>query len=194
MKINRPVARKWRYAWNVWCHTRLLFCSTVVNGKISRWVLWNTCVATTILITQFKGWEVQSRMTQYAWTYVTSCDNNPSQNPGASFHRFPSNRDRRARWLSCLGWMRASWGSLLQVCSRHLPDGDAKREPMAHSGLLPVCHGSKHHRNYSCYFGSIIIQLWRTEPGRSGCMPVDIARPPRSCSYFNWFSLHVCSL
>ena len=39
-------------------------------------------------------------MMQYAWTYITSCDNNPSQNPGTSFHRFPSDRDRRARWLS----------------------------------------------------------------------------------------------
>jgi len=26
-----------------------------------------------------------------------------------------------------------------RVCSKQLPNGDAKKEPMAHSGLLPVC-------------------------------------------------------
>ena len=117
LPLDRQVAHKWKYAWNVWRHIRLLFYSIVVNGKISRWALWNTCMATTIPITQFKWdkqetwklttvckqWksdEIWSRTTRYAWTYITSCDNNPSQNPGTSFYRFPSNRDRRMRWLS----------------------------------------------------------------------------------------------
>ena len=64
---------------------------------------------------EWESVEVWSRTIQNAWTYVTSCHNNPSQNLGASFHRFPSDRDRRARWLSMLGMNESQWGSPLRL-------------------------------------------------------------------------------
>jgi len=80
---------------------------------------------------------------QYAWTYITSCGDNLSQNPGASFHWLPSDWDSG---LACLGWMRG----MLTV-----------------SWVVPgIFHSSKHHRNYSCYFRSIlawqkvVVCLW----------------------------------
>ena len=73
-----------------------------MNGKFGRWAVWNACVFTTIC-EEWESVEVRSRTTQYTWTHVMNCDNNPSQNPGASSHRFPSNWGRRARWLSVFG-------------------------------------------------------------------------------------------
>ena len=64
----------------------------------------------------------------------TVCGNNRSQDPSVSFHRFPSNPDRRARWLSVFGMEESELRSQTRVCSRHFPDGDAKTEPMATLG------------------------------------------------------------
>ena len=88
------------------------------------------------------------------WTYVpvTCGGNNPSLDPSAAFHRFPSDPGRRPRWFSVSGMDARQRRSQSRACSRHFPNSNAKREPTARSGLLQV-RGSKHHRNHSCTRG-----------------------------------------
>ena len=188
MSVNRPVARKRKYAWNVWRHIRLLFCMQHVKycsewlNRLGRWALWNargynyadypslsdhsdkqeTWTLTTVC-EEWESVEVRARTTRYAWTYVTSCDTQARIRapPSTDFQVIEiGERDG----IACLGWVRASWGSLSGVFSRHLLDGDAKENQW----LTQVCYlydsmsaAVKRHRNNSCYFRSIIIHLWR---------------------------------
>jgi len=62
------------------------------------------------------------------------CGNNRSRDPSASFHRFPSDQDRRARWLTIFGIEESQLRPQSRVCSWHFPDGDAQREPEATIG------------------------------------------------------------
>ena len=99
--------------------------------------------------------EVWTRTMQYAWTYVMSYGNSLSQNPGTSFHWYPGNQDRGVRWLSVLGMNESQLMVTVASLSQAPPQW-----------LAQVCslyvHSSNCHRNYSCYFQSIIIQLWRS--------------------------------
>jgi len=63
------------------------------DDKQETWML-------TMVCEEWESDETWLRTTQHTLTYITSCDNNLSQNPGTSFYRFPSDRDRRVRWLS----------------------------------------------------------------------------------------------
>jgi len=62
------------------------------------------------------------RTMYHAWTYVKGCGNNPSQNPSASLDQFPSDRDRRVRWLSVFrmneSQLRVTVRSLFQAPSQ----------------------------------------------------------------------------
>ena len=111
---SHPVVPWWFETW-AWLQLYRLHNLSDHGDKQETWTLTTVC----------KEWEpveVRLRMTQNAWTYITSCDNNPSQNLGASFHWFPSNRDRRARWLSMLGMnesqLRVAVASFFQAPSQ----------------------------------------------------------------------------
>ena len=81
--------------------------------------------------------KVQTRSRRFCWTMpghtCIVCGNNPSQDPSVSFHRFPSDPERRVRWLS-VGMDETQLRSQSRVCSRHFPDGDVKKEPMVTLG------------------------------------------------------------
>ena len=61
------------------------------------------------------------------------CRNNRSNNPGTSFHRFPSDSERSV-WLSVFQLSESDVKSYSQVCSRHFPDGDVKNNPQVNLG------------------------------------------------------------
>lgn len=51
-----------------------------------------------------------------------------------SFHRFPSDLERRASWFQAFGIDESQLKSQSRVCCRHFRDGDAKNEPLASLG------------------------------------------------------------
>ena len=63
-----------------------------------------------------------------------ACGNNRSSDPGASFHRFPSNPERRNVWLRVFQLSESDVKSYSRVCSRHFPDGDVKKDPQVNLG------------------------------------------------------------
>ena len=62
------------------------------------------------------------------------CGNNPNQDTGVSFHRFPSERTRRERWLEVFELEESQLKLQSQVCSRHFPNGDSKKNPLVTLG------------------------------------------------------------
>ena len=137
---------------------------------------------------EWESVEVWTRMMQYYWTHLMSCGNNPSQNPGTSFQRFPGDHDRGARWLSVFGM---KWEAAERHFCEFVPGTFPMVMPQENQWLAQVwsmyVHGSKHHRNYSCFhsahlpilpFTAILYvaaksnQMWRYTPTEflSSCM------------------------
>ena len=56
--------------------------------------------------------------------YCCVCGNNHSKDPNVSFHRFPSDRNKRGRWLEVFEMRESDVKSHMRVCSMHFPDGD----------------------------------------------------------------------
>ena len=61
--------------------------------------------------------------------YCCVCGNNHSKDPNVSFHRFPSDRTKRGRWLEVFDMHESDVKSHMRVCSRHFPDGDVSKPP-----------------------------------------------------------------
>ena len=57
------------------------------------------------------------------------CGNTRSNDPSASFHRFPTDLARRGVWLNVFGLSQSDIKSYSRVCSRHFPNGDVKKDP-----------------------------------------------------------------
>ena len=68
------------------------------------------------------------------------CGNTRASDPSVCFHRFPANPEKRAVWLRVFQLDESDLEFYSRVCSRHFPDGDAKKEPEVNLGkrlLLP---------------------------------------------------------
>lgn len=61
--------------------------------------------------------------------YCCVCKNNLSKDPQISLHRFPSNKEKRSKWLEVFQMSEDQMRPHMRVCSRHFPDGDASRDP-----------------------------------------------------------------
>ena len=57
------------------------------------------------------------------------CKNSRVKFPGLTYHRFPANPERRAKWLSVFQLSEAELKLHARVCCRHFPDGDAQKDP-----------------------------------------------------------------
>ena len=57
------------------------------------------------------------------------CKNSRVKFPGLTYHRFPVNPERRAKWLSVFQLSEAELKPHTRVCCRHFPDGDAQKDP-----------------------------------------------------------------
>ena len=62
------------------------------------------------------------------------CRNNRSNDPDTSFHRFPSDPQRRSVWLSVFQLSESDVKSYSRVCSRHFPGGDVTNDPQINLG------------------------------------------------------------
>lgn len=62
------------------------------------------------------------------------CGNTRASAPSISFHRFPANPENRAVWLRVFQLDESDLKPFSRVCSRHFPDGDAKKEPEVNLG------------------------------------------------------------
>ena len=108
------------------------------------------------------------------------CGTTPTQDPDASFHRLPSDPERRASWLDAFGLEESQLKAQSRVCCRHFRDGNAKNEPIVSLGkrfASPV--KSKNPRHEELHVGS-----WS---------PVDVADitrvlTPSSLCYYDGFS------
>ena len=54
------------------------------------------------------------------------CGSTRAKDPNVSFHRFPSDKTKKQRWLKALGLNDDDIGSHHRLCSQHFPEGDAK--------------------------------------------------------------------
>ena len=57
------------------------------------------------------------------------CGNTSGRNLKASFHCFPSDPQRKTRWLRVIGMEEQQLWIQSRVCCCHFPDGDMKKEP-----------------------------------------------------------------
>ena len=57
------------------------------------------------------------------------CGNCRAKEPQLSYHRFPSNVDKRALWLQVFQLTEEQLKPYYRVCSRHFPDADPKKKP-----------------------------------------------------------------
>ena len=57
------------------------------------------------------------------------CKNSRVKFPGLTYHRFPANLERRAKWLSIFHLSEAELKPHTRVCCRHFPDGDTQKDP-----------------------------------------------------------------
>ena len=55
------------------------------------------------------------------------CGNTRATDPSVSFHHFPANPEKRAVWLRVFQLDESDLKPYSRVCSRHFPDGDAKK-------------------------------------------------------------------
>lgn len=62
------------------------------------------------------------------------CDSTSRHDPDAYFHRFPSDPDRKASWLTAFSIDETQLKAQSRVCSRHFRDGNAKNEPLSSLG------------------------------------------------------------
>ena len=65
---------------------------------------------------------------------ILVCGNTRASDPSVSFHRFPANPVKRAVWLRVFQMDASDLKPYSRVCSRHFPDGDAKKEPEVNLG------------------------------------------------------------
>ena len=56
------------------------------------------------------------------------CKNSRVKFPGLTYHRFPANPERRAKWLSVFQLLEAELKPHTRVCC-HFPGGDAQKDP-----------------------------------------------------------------
>ena len=49
--------------------------------------------------------------------------------PGLTYHRFPANHERHAKWLSIFYLSEVELKPHTRVCCRYFPDGDAQKDP-----------------------------------------------------------------
>ena len=62
------------------------------------------------------------------------CGNTRSKDSSASFHRFPTDSERRTVWLNAFRLSESDLKCYSRVCSRHFPDGDVKKDPRVNIG------------------------------------------------------------
>ena len=62
------------------------------------------------------------------------CGSTRASDPGVSFHQFPANPEKRVVWLRVFQIDESDIKPYFRVCSRHFPDGDAKKEPEVNLG------------------------------------------------------------
>ena len=55
--------------------------------------------------------------------------NSRAKFPGLTYHRFPANPERRAKWLSIFHISEAELKPHTRVCCHRFPDGDAQKDP-----------------------------------------------------------------
>ncbi|KAL5464162.1 hypothetical protein EMCRGX_G033131 [Ephydatia muelleri] len=67
-------------------------------------------------------------------TWCRVCNNSKSGDPNASFHRFPTNLERRAIWLTVFNLQEKDTKPHHRVCSRHFLNGDVKNKPETNPG------------------------------------------------------------
>ncbi|KAL5484203.1 hypothetical protein EMCRGX_G020662 [Ephydatia muelleri] len=67
-------------------------------------------------------------------TWCRVCNNSKSGDPNASFHRFPTNLERRAIWLTVFNLQEKDIKPHHRVCSRHFLNGDVKNKPETNPG------------------------------------------------------------
>ncbi|KAL5467348.1 hypothetical protein EMCRGX_G031561 [Ephydatia muelleri] len=67
-------------------------------------------------------------------TWCRVCNNSKSGDPNASFHRFPTNLERRAIWLTVFNLQEKDIKPHHSVCSRHFLNGDVKNKPETNPG------------------------------------------------------------
>ena len=58
----------------------------------------------------------------HAGQVLLCCKNTTSKDPSISFHRFPSNKEKRSQWLEVLQITENQLKPHWRVCSRHFPD------------------------------------------------------------------------
>ena len=61
-------------------------------------------------------------------TYVV-CGNTKVKDSSVTFHRIPKETERRAWWLKVFDIREEVIKESTQVCCRHFPDGDCRKEP-----------------------------------------------------------------
>ena len=66
------------------------------------------------------------------WCFI--CGNSHSKDPHTAFHRFPSEQGKRTTWLAVFGLEESAVKPHHRVCSRHVPGGDAKKDPITTLG------------------------------------------------------------
>ena len=62
------------------------------------------------------------------------CKNTRKNNPQLSYHRFPTNPEKRALWLREFKLSEGQLNSHSRVCSRHFRGGDPRNGPLLHVG------------------------------------------------------------
>ena len=118
------------------------------------------------------------------------CGNNPSQDQSVSFHRFPSDPNRRVRWLRVFGMDESQLRSQSQVwlinsCFLGL---ESAFMPLQRSHHLSVGTAWDSRGSLRVTLGmSAAVSVTETEPELFSTL-VAIAKSRRSHSYFNRFS------
>ena len=62
------------------------------------------------------------------------CENNRKKDPSVSLHRLPKEKSKRLHWLKALELSEDRVERHHQVCSRHFPEGDARKDPQLSLG------------------------------------------------------------
>jgi len=62
------------------------------------------------------------------------CRTTRSSDSSVSFHRFPASVEKRTVWLRVFQLNESDLKPFSRVCSRHFPDGDAKKETKVNLG------------------------------------------------------------
>jgi hypothetical protein len=119
------------------------------------------------------------------------CNNSKSGDPNASFHRFPTNLERRAIWLTVFNLQEKDIKPHHRVCSRHFLNGDVKNKPETNPGKRPLKSGprAKRAKNREAYkqliglyntTGSLTSTSVSPTPSSSKSVTSTIIQPPLS--------------